>query len=183
MRARHARREPPHGASRFRLKLEAQAPPRARVEDDKELAAIRARLRQELMQGATAPAAPAQEPGAPAAPVDVDDAGLDALVRAHANVVIDCWAPWCGPCRVVGPIVDQLAREMAGRVVFGKLNVDLAPQSAQAFAVQSIPTLLVFRHARLVDRLVGALPKPQLALALERHFGRRAGGAAGARRG
>lgn len=127
----------------------------------------------------------AQAQAAPPAegPVDLDDAAFEAFVRAHENVVVDCWAPWCGPCRIVGPIVDELSREMAGRVRFAKLNVDHNPGVSQAFAVQSIPTLLVFRHGRLVDRLVGALPKPQLAAQLERHFGRRAGGSPGPRRG
>jgi thioredoxin 1 len=151
-------------------------------EDDAELSAIRARLRQEIMANVAAPGPAQQEQGAPERPIDVDDAGFESFVRQHQNVVVDCWAPWCGPCRIVGPIVDALAREMSGRVVFGKLNVDLSPGVAQAFGVQSIPTLLVFREARLVDRIVGALPKPQLAMALERHFGRRASGSPAPRR-
>lgn len=147
-----------------------------RVDEDAELAAIRARLRQEMMTQAAAPAAP------PALdrPVDIDDAGLPAFVQAHRVAVVDCWAPWCGPCRIVGPIVDELAREMSGRVAFAKLNVDDNPRSAAQFQVQSIPTLLVFRDGRLVDRLVGALPKPALAAHLERHAGggRRGGASA-----
>lgn len=158
-------------------------------EEDTELAAIRARLRQEMLTEAQAQAqvqAQAQPQGAASAasegPAHVDDAGFEAFVRQHPNVVVDCWAPWCGPCRIVGPIVDELAREMAGRVAFGKLNVDDNPRVSQAFAVQSIPTLLVFRDARLVDRIIGALPKPQLAMALERAFGRRASGSPAPRR-
>ena len=149
-------------------------------DEDAELAAIRAKLRQEMMGAAAAP-----PPAAPAAldhPLDVEEAGFEAFVRAHENVVVDCWAPWCGPCRIVGPIVDQLAREMSRRVVFGKLNVDLAPAVSQAFGVQSIPTLLVFRRQQLVDRIVGAYPKPQLAAQLERHFGRRSSGSPAPRR-
>jgi thioredoxin 1 len=147
------------------------------MDEDAELAAIRARIRQEMMQG-PAPAGPAGLDR----PVDMDEAGFERFVTAHPFVVVDCWAPWCGPCRVVGPIVDQLAREMAGRVVFGKLNVDDNPRVSQAFGIQSIPTLLVFSGGRLVDRLVGALPKPMLAAHLERHLGRRAGGTPGPRR-
>lgn len=148
------------------------------MDDDAELAAIRAKLRQEIMAHAAAPAPQAAD----ARPVDVEDAGFEAFVRANENVVIDCWAPWCGPCRIVGPIVDELAREMAGRVRFGKVNVDVNPAVSQAFGVQSIPTLLVFRRGQLVDRIVGAMPKPQLAAMLERHFGRRASGSPGPRR-
>jgi thioredoxin 1 len=144
---------------------------------DEELAAIRARLRQGMAQPA------ASAPAAPERPVDVDDAGFEALVRRHPLVVVDCWAPWCAPCRVVGPIVDALAREMAGRVVFAKLNADLNPRVTSSFGVQGLPTLLVFKDGRLVDRLVGAMPKPQLAAHLERHLSpRRMGGTPGPRR-
>lgn len=143
------------------------------MSDDPELDAIRARLRQELAGQAAAPPAAALDH-----PVDVEDATLAAFVRAHEVVVVDCWAPWCGPCRIVGPIVDQLAQELAGRVAFGKLNVDMNPQASQAFGIQSIPTLLVFQEGRLVDRIVGAMPKPQLAARIERARGaRRSGGA------
>ena len=72
------------------------------------------------------------------------------------------WAPWCGPCRLVGPIVDELARELAGRVRVGKLNVDENPQTAARFGARSIPTLLVLRGGREVDRIVGAVPKQEI---------------------
>lgn len=141
------------------------------MDDDPELAAIRARLRQQILAEASS-AAVAQASPPLSHPVEIEDATFESFVRQHPRVVVDCWAPWCGPCRIVGPIVDELAREMAGRVVFAKLNVDFNPGVAQAFGVQSIPTLLVFKEGRLVDRLIGALPKPQLATALARHFGR-----------
>ena len=131
-------------------------------EPDPELEAIRARLRSQL-------AGPAPASDAPDHPVDVTDADFAEFVQRHDLVVVDCWAPWCGPCRVVGPIVDQLAREMAGKVVFGKLNTDENPAVAQAFGIMSIPTMLVFSGGRLVDRIVGALPKPQLAAFIQRH--------------
>ena len=152
------------------------------MDEDEELAAIRAKLRQDILAQASAPPAPAAAEPAAAPVLDVDDAGFESFVRASENVVVDCWAPWCGPCRIVGPIVEELSREMAGRVRFGKVNVDLNPRVSQSFGVQSIPTLLVFRQSRLVDRIVGAHPKPRLAALLERHFGRRASGAPGPRR-
>ena len=148
-------------------------------DEDAELAAIRAKLRAELMGPAQGQA---QAPGPKPVLEDVDDAGFEAFVRAHDNAVVDCWAAWCGPCRIVGPIVEELSREMAGRVAFGKLNVDLSPRVAQAFGVMSIPTLLVFRQQRLVDRIVGAYPKAQMGALIERQLGRRASGAAGPRR-
>lgn len=146
------------------------------MDEDAELAAIRAKLRGELLAQAAAPSPPA------GVLVDVGDADLAAFVQEHETSVVDCWAPWCGPCRIVGPIIEQLSREMAGRVAFAKLNVDMNPQASQAFGIQSIPTLLVFRQGRLVDRIVGALPKPQLAAMIERHMGRRGGGSPGPRR-
>ena len=153
-------------------------------DEDAELAAIRARLRNELMQQAAAPSPSAHAPQAqaPALVADIGETEFEAFVRGNENVVIDCWAPWCGPCRIVGPIVEELAREMTGRVRFAKLNTDVNPGISQAFGIMSIPTLLVFRRAQLVDRIVGAHPKPQLAALLDRHFGRRAGGAPGPRR-
>jgi thioredoxin 1 len=132
------------------------------MNEDPELQAIRDRLRAEMASQRIAPAAPAR-------PVDVDDASLAEFVRGNRVAVIDVWAPWCGPCRIVGPIVDQLAGEMAGRVAFAKLNADDNPATMHAFGIQGIPTLLVFRAGRLVDRIVGALPKPALAAAIQRH--------------
>ncbi len=114
-------------------------------------------------------------PAAPAVldrPVNVSDGDIAAFMQEHPNVLLDCWAPWCGPCRVVGPIIEELAgsREFKGQVAFAKLNVDENPMTSRNFAIQSIPTLLAFRNGRLIDRLVGALPKAQLSVALRRLF-------------
>jgi len=76
--------------------------------------------------------------------------------------LVDCWAPWCGPCRIISPLLEQLASEYAGRLKVGKLNVDENPLTASQYAIQSIPTLLLFRDGRLVDRLVGALPRSEI---------------------
>ncbi len=133
------------------------------MEEDPELEAIRTKLRAEVM-GAAQQAGPAGL----TAPIEVDDASFEAAVAKHPFLVVDCWAPWCGPCRIIGPIIDELAREMSGQVVFGKLNADHNPKTMQAFGVQGIPTLLVFRDGKLLDRIVGALPKPALKGQLER---------------
>lgn len=151
-------------------------------DEDPELAAIRARMRQEILQNASGAPKPESAPESAAPVHDIGDTEFDAFVRSSDNVVVDCWAPWCGPCRIVSPIVEELAREMSGRARFAKLNVDLNPGVSQAFGVMSIPTLLVFRRQQLVDRVVGALPKQRLAAQLERHFGRRSAGAPGPRR-
>src|SRR5678816_4950835 len=82
-------------------------------------------------------------------------------------VLVDCWAPWCGPCRMVGPILDQLAAESAGRYRIAKLNVDENPLTASHFQISSIPTMLIFKDGQLIDRLVGAKPKEAIAERLQ----------------
>ena len=98
--------------------------------------------------------------------VDGSDATFDVEARAAVAVLVDLWAPWCGPCRVVGPIVEQLAREYAGRLKVVKVNVDDNPGLARQFRAMSIPTLVVLRDGRVVDRIVGAMPKADLKMRL-----------------
>ena len=101
-------------------------------------------------------------------PVTVTDASFAAIVAASPiPVLLDMWAPWCGPCRAVGPIVEQLAVELAGRIRVGKVNVDDNRQIAARFAVRSIPTLLILRGGQEIDRIVGAVPKPEIMRHLE----------------
>lgn len=85
------------------------------------------------------------------------------VLGASGLVLLDCWAPWCGPCRMVGPIMDQLARESNGRYRIAKLNVDENPRTATQFQIQSIPTMLLFKDGKLIDRLIGAQPKQAIA--------------------
>jgi len=102
-------------------------------------------------------------------PVTVTDATFSAEVeRSPLPVLVDAWAPWCGPCRMVAPVIEELATEMAGRVRFAKLNVDENPATAARFAVQSIPTLLVLKGGQEVDRIVGVQPKAEIARRLAR---------------
>ncbi len=104
-------------------------------------------------------------------PVTVTDANFEMEVRqSPLPVLLDCWAPWCGPCRMVSPIVDEIAREMAGALKVGKLNVDENPMVASKYRIMSIPTLLVFKNGRVVDQIVGALPKAQILNRLRPHI-------------
>jgi thioredoxin 2 len=102
-------------------------------------------------------------------PQPVTDASFAQDVeRSPVPVLVDAWAPWCGPCHMIAPVIDQLASELAGRVRVVKLNVDDNPRTAARFDLRSIPTLLVLKDGREVDRLVGVQPKQEIARRLER---------------
>ncbi len=98
------------------------------------------------------------------------DATFERETAAPVTVVVDMWAPWCGPCRMVAPVLQDLTRELAGRLKVVKLNVDENPVTAGRYGVQSIPTLLVFKGGALVDQVVGAMPKGPLRQRLEPHL-------------
>ena len=103
-------------------------------------------------------------------PVEVTDATFKETIQNHALVVVDCWAPWCGPCQMVAPVIEAMARDYAGRILFGKLSVDENMEIATQYQVMSIPTLLVFKNAKLVDRIVGAMPRQMLEPKITRYL-------------
>jgi thioredoxin 2 len=108
-------------------------------------------------------------PSAAAAPRVVTDATFAANVeRSPLPVLVDAWAAWCGPCRMLAPVVDELAAELAGQVLVAKLDVDANPATASRFDIRSIPTLLVFAHGREIDRIVGVQPKHAIRARLDR---------------
>jgi len=102
-------------------------------------------------------------------PVVVTDANFGSVVESTSlPVLLDLWAAWCGPCRMIAPIVESLAGELSGRVLIGKLDVDANPMTASRFAVQSIPTLLILKDGREVDRIIGLQSKPAILQRLQR---------------
>ena len=105
----------------------------------------------------------------PGRPYTVTDQSFaTAVERSPLPVLVDAWAPWCGPCRMIAPTVDQLAAELEGRVRIAKLNVDENPHTAERFGLRSIPTLLIFAEGHEVDRIVGVQPKEEIARRLSR---------------
>jgi len=103
-------------------------------------------------------------------PIPVTDSNFNELVDKNSLALIDCWAPWCGPCVVISPIVEELAKEYAGKVLFGKLNVDENPRTAERFRIFGIPTLLIIRNGKEVDRIVGLVPKDHIKTRLKKHL-------------
>jgi thioredoxin 1 len=103
-------------------------------------------------------------------PITLTDYNFDETIRRHSLLVVDFWAPWCGPCKLVSPIIGQLAIEFREKAVFGKLNVDENPTVANLYGIQSIPTLIIFKNGEAIDGLMGAVPKQQLIDTISRYF-------------
>ncbi|MFQ6064293.1 MAG: thioredoxin [Candidatus Bathyarchaeia archaeon] len=132
--------------------------------EDEELKRIRQKKMRQLREKV------AQKESAPNKPVDVTDSTFKETIQAGSLVVVDCWASWCAPCQIVAPIIEELARDYAGRILFGKLNVDENREVAMQYEIMGIPTLLVFKDGKLVDRIVGAMPRQALEQKLARYL-------------
>jgi len=135
-------------------------------EKDEELEKIKRAKLEEMMHRVV------QNPEKPASdkPIEVTDVTFKETIQNHSLVVVDCWAAWCAPCRMVAPIIDEMARDYAGKILFGKLNVDENREVATQYEIMSIPTLLVFKNGQLVDRIVGAMPRQMLEPKITRYL-------------
>ena len=134
-----------------------------------ELETIRTRKLEELVKTMDAPTV-TLEKRMPAAPVDLSDENFLSMIKNYEFMIVDCWAPWCGPCRMLSPIIEELARTYSGKVVFGKLNTDNNRRVAGQFGIMSIPTLLFFRNGKHVDTIIGAVPKSVIEDAIRKYI-------------
>jgi thioredoxin 1 len=124
-------------------------------DSDPELAAIRARRVEEILSRRREGASEAHfRP----APMELTGRSIASFLAENPRAVVDVWAPWCGPCRTMAPVLESMARELAPEIRFGKLNADIEPSLVARWNIEGIPTLLLFENGRLVDRIVGALP-------------------------
>ena len=125
-------------------------------EDDHELERLKLRKLKELMSRGHVTGEKLDKP------LHVDEGEFDEIVGRYPLVVVDFWAEWCGPCRMIAPIIDELAREYAGRVVFVKVDVDRNRRLAMKYGIMSIPTLMIFKDGKPVDMIIGFQPKPAI---------------------
>jgi thioredoxin 1 len=140
---------------------------------DDELQRIREKKLEELKQGLGGKQGreepPAAKPGAQV--LVLDERQFGKAIRDNPFLVVDLWAPWCGPCRMVAPVIEELSAEFAGKISFGKLNTDRNQRVAMTYGITAIPTILLFARGQLVEKIVGAYPKQMLRDRILRAFG------------
>ncbi|RLF18664.1 MAG: thioredoxin [Thermoprotei archaeon] len=130
-------------------------------EEDKELEVIKKRMLRELMEG---------RKEVLDKPIEVGDHNIEEVVKKNPLVIVDCWAVWCPPCRLLAPVIDELAKRYAGKVVFGKLDVDVNPATIEKYAIMEVPTLLVFKNGNYMGKIIGYRPLPQLEELIRRYL-------------
>lgn len=133
---------------------------------DDELEAIKQRKMAELQKAAATKAMMSNL----TEPVVLTDSNFRNEVAKYPVMLVDFWAPWCGPCRMVSPVIEQLAKEYSGKVAFGKVNVDENQMISASFGIQSIPTMMILRNGRAVDVMIGAQPKAQIEMKLKQQL-------------
>jgi thioredoxin 1 len=131
-------------------------------QNDDELVRIRMKKLKEMIDRQQVDRPKEKELNWPNTPMVVTDATIAQTIKEYTLLVIDCWAEWCGPCQMVAPVIEELARDYAGKIVFGKLDTDENRGSANRYNIMSIPTLLIFKNGKLIDQVVGAMPRQML---------------------
>ncbi len=140
-------------------------------ENDKELEEIRAKRLEKMTEERLGnPGGSGKDEDWPAEPITITESNFEEIIKKYPKLVIDCWAPWCGPCRMVASVFDELAKEKQGKIAFGRLNTDENQGISMKYNIMSIPTFLIFKEGDLVGRPVGALPKPALEAAIAEHL-------------
>jgi len=134
------------------------------MSDEDELEAIKKRKLEEMMRKTAEPEEIVSSP------ITITDASFEEIIKKHPLVVIDCWAAWCGPCRMIAPTIDAMARDYAGKIVFGKLNVDENPNTSRKYRIMSIPLLLIFKNGVHVDQIIGAVPREMIEQKIRRYL-------------
>ena len=134
-----------------------------------EIEEIRQKKMAAMIQNATASKSGGN--GWPEVPVPVKDSDFEEFVKKYPKVVVDCWAPWCGPCRMLSPTIDSLAKDHQGKVVYGKLNTDENFATVGKCKITSIPTLLFYKNGQLVDKMIGAAPRVTLEQNINKALG------------
>lgn len=137
------------------------------TDDDRELEMIRMKKMQEMHNYVHGKE---ESSDMPSAPVKITDGNFKSTLDKYPLVLVDFWAPWCGPCKMIGPSIEDLAKEYQGKVVFAKLNVDENQLIAQSMQVMGIPTLMLFKDGKLAQRVSGALPKRAIKELVEKHL-------------
>lgn len=135
------------------------------MDEDVELRKIRTERKKDLLGYAKG-----NEKKSPNATVTIDDSNFNNMIHQYPLMLIDCWAPWCAPCRMMAPVIEKMAKSYVSRVVFGKLNVDENPNTSRQFQILAIPTLLIIKNAKEVDRIVGAAPRQLIETKLRKYL-------------
>jgi len=107
----------------------------------------------------------------PDKPIEITDNNFDSMINEYPLILIDCWAAWCAPCRMISPMIDELAKKYKGKIVFGKLNVNENTITSKKYDIMSIPNLIIFMKGKLIDRIIGVQPISVLESRLKKHLG------------
>jgi thioredoxin 1 len=102
--------------------------------------------------------------------IEITDANFDEITNSDKPILVDFWAEWCGPCKMIGPVVEELASDYEGKAIIGKVDVDSNPNTSAKFGIRSIPTLLVIKNGKIVEKQVGAVPKSVLTQKIDAHL-------------